>query len=139
MLQPSKTKYRKEQKGRKRNQGKATRGTELVFGSFGLKSLETKWLKDKQIEAARRAILRYLRKKGKMWIRIFPQKPITSKGVEFSMGGGKGDVVGYVFPVKPGRIIFELDGVEEEVAKKAFREAADKLPIKTVFVKKENL
>ncbi|MGC9031321.1 MAG: 50S ribosomal protein L16 [Minisyncoccia bacterium] len=136
MLEPSKTKYRKFQKGRRRFKGVEIRGVNLTHGSFGLKALQTKWVKNKQIEAARRAILRYLKKKGKLWIRIFPQKPITSKGVEFSMGGGKGDVVGYVFPVKKGRILFELDGIEEDVARKAFREASDKLPIKTEFVKK---
>jgi large subunit ribosomal protein L16 len=135
MLQPRKMKHRKWRKGR--SKGIETRATELSFGSFGLKAMGTKWITASQIEAARRAIVRNLKKKGKLWMRIFPHKPITSKGTEFPMGGGKGDVTGYVFPVKPGRIIFELDGVEEEIAKAAFEEASHKLPIKTKFVKKE--
>jgi large subunit ribosomal protein L16 len=134
MLQPKKVKYRKMQKGR--TKGIEQRATELAFGSFGLKALEARWISAKQIEAARRVILRYLKKGGKLWIRIFPQKPITSKGTEFSMGGGKGDVVYYAFPIKPGRIIFEIEGVDEEVAKEAFKIAGDKLPIKTKFIKK---
>jgi large subunit ribosomal protein L16 len=134
-LRPAKTKYRKEQRDRG-FQGVETRVTELAFGYFGLKSLESKWITEQQIEAARRIILKYLRKGGKLWIRIFPQKPITSKGVEFSMGGGKGDVVGYVAPVKAGRILFEIDGIDEESAKEALRKASAKLPLKTKFVKK---
>jgi large subunit ribosomal protein L16 len=134
-LRPAKTKYRKEQRDRG-FKGIETRVTNLAFGSYGLKSLESKWITEQQIEAARRIILKYLKKGGKMWIRIFPQKPITSKGVEFSMGGGKGDVVGYVAPVKKGRILFEIDGIEEELAKEALRKAAAKLPLKTKFVKK---
>jgi large subunit ribosomal protein L16 len=134
-LRPAKTKYRKEQRDRG-FQGVETRVTDLAFGSFGLKSLESKWITEQQIEAARRIILKYLRKGGKLWIRIFPQKPITSKGVEFSMGGGKGDVVGYVAPVKAGRILFEIDGIDEESAKEALRKASAKLPLKTKFVKK---
>jgi large subunit ribosomal protein L16 len=134
-LRPSKTKYRKEQRDRG-FQGIETRVTKLAFGSFGLKSLESKWIKEEQIEAARKVILKYLKKGGKLWIRIFPQKPYTSKGVEFSMGGGKGDVVGYVAPVKAGRILFEIDGIDEESAKEALRKAAAKLPLKTKFVKK---
>jgi len=134
ILMPKKVKYPKWQKGR--SKGIAKRATELSFGSYGLKSLETCWITARQIEAARRTILRYLKKGGKLWIRIFPQKPITSKGVEFSMGGGKGAVSHYVFPIKPGRIIFELEGLKEEVAREALKIAADKLPIKTKFVKK---
>jgi len=122
------------QKGR--SKGIERRGTELTFGSYGLKSLETCWISARQIEAARRAILRYLKKGGKLWIRIFPQKPITSKGTEFSMGGGKGAVSHYAFPIKPGRIIFELEGIKEEVARQALKIAADKLPIETKFIKK---
>ena len=122
------------QKGRSR--GIERRATELVFGSYGLRSLGTRWISSRQIEAARRVILRYLKKGGKLWIRIFPQKPITSKGTEFSMGEGKGSVSYYAFPIKPGRIIFELDGVKEEVAREALKIAADKLPIKTRFIKK---
>jgi len=127
-------KHRKWQKGK--SKGVETRGTELCFGSFGLKAMEKLWIKASQIEAARKVILRYLKKKGKLWIRIFPTKPVTSKGTEFGMGGGKGDVVGYVFPVRSGRIIFELDGVDEALAKEAFQEASDKLPIKTKFIKR---
>ncbi len=134
MLYPKKVKYRKWQKGR--SKGLESRATELAFGSFGLKSLESCWIASRQIEAARRAILRYLKKGGKLWIRIFPQKPITSKGTEFSMGGGKGEVSYYAFPIKPGRVIFELDGVKEEIARQALKIASDKLPVKTKFVKK---
>ena len=131
---PKRVKYKKMQKGR--SKGIAKRGTELTFGSYGLKSLETCWISARQIEAARRAILRFFKKGGKLWIRIFPQKPITSKGTEFSMGGGKGAVSHYVFPIKPGRIIFELEGIKEEAARQALKIAADKLPIKTKFIKK---
>ncbi len=127
-------KHRKWHKGR--SKGIESRGTEICFGSFGLKSLVSCWITSAQIEAARRVITRYLKKKGKLWIRIFPAKPITFKGSEVPMGGGKGSVSHYVFPIKPGRIIFELDGVEEELAKEAFRKASNKLPIKTKFVKK---
>jgi len=134
MLMPKRVKYKKMQKGR--SKGIERRGTELTFGSYGLKSLETCWISARQIEAARRAILRYLKKGGKLWIRIFPQKPITSKGTEFSMGGGKGAVSHYAFPIKPGRIIFELEGIKEEVARQALKIAADKLPIETKFIKK---
>jgi large subunit ribosomal protein L16 len=135
MLYPKKVKHRKWQKGR--SKGIETRGTELAFGSYGLKSLGTKWISSRQLEAARRAILRYLKKGGKLWIRIFPQKPVTRKGIEVPMGGGKGAVEFYVFPIKPGRIIFELEGIEEKEAREALRKAAAKLPIKTKFVKKE--
>ena len=133
MLMPKKVKYKKWQKGR--SKGIETRGTELAFGSYGLKSLETRWISARELEAARRTILRYLKKGGKLWIRIFPQKPITSKGTEFSMGGGKGQVSHYAFPTKPGRIIFELEGVKEEVAREALKMAGDKLPVKTKFIK----
>ncbi len=132
MLFPKKVKHRKWQKGR--SKGVESRGTELNFGSFGIKSLETKWISSRQIEAARRVILRYLRKGGKFWIRIFPQKPITRKGVEVPMGGGKGSVEFYAFPVKPGRVIFELDGISEKAAREALKMASDKLPIKTKFI-----
>lgn len=134
VLAPKKLKHRKYQKGR--SKGVETRGTDIVFGSFGLKSLGTKWITAQQIEAARRAIIRHTKQKGKLWIRIFPDKPITKKGTEVPMGGGKGSVEGYVYPIKPGRIIFELEGVPEEVARRAFKLASDKLPIKTKFVKK---
>ncbi len=134
ILMPRKIKHRKWRKGR--SKGQASRGIELAFGSYGLKSLETCWISAQQIEAARRAILRYLKRGGKLWIRIFPQKPVTEKGIEIPMGGGKGSVDHYVFPIKPGRIIFEIEGIEEEVAIKALKKASDKLPIKTKFVKK---
>lgn len=133
-LRPKKTKYRVRQKGR--SKGLASRGTRLAFGSYGLKGLGRKWLTDRQIEAARMAIVRYLKRKGKLWIRIFPDKPITKKGTEVPMGGGKGTVDHYAFPLKPGRIIFELGGVTEEQAKEAFRRASHKLPIKTKFVRR---
>lgn len=134
LLAPKKTKHRKWQKGR--SKGVETRGTDLKFGTFGLKSLDTKWITARQIEAARRVIIRYIRKGGKMWIRIFPDKPITRKGTEVPMGGGKGSVEFYVFPVKKGRILFELEGIPEEKAREALRKAGDKLPVKTKFVKK---
>lgn len=134
MLMPKKVKHRKWQKGR--SKGIESRGSELAFGKFGLKSLETHWITSRQIEAGRRAILRYLKKGGKLWIRIFPQKPVTTKGVEVPMGGGKGSVSHYVFPIKPGRIIFELEGIKEEEAKEALRKAGTKLPIKTKFIKR---
>jgi len=129
---PKKVKHRKWRKGR--SKGIETRGTELVFGTFGLKSLETKWITARQIEAARRAVIRYLKKGGKLWVRIFPDKPVTKKGTEVPMGGGKGGVDHYVFPIKPGRILFELEGLKEEQAREAFEKAADKLPIKTKFI-----
>ena len=131
---PKKIKHRKWQKGV--SKGIESRSTMLAFGSYGLKSLGRKRITSRQIEAARRAIIRYLRKRGKLWIRIFPDKPITKKGTEIPMGGGKGTVDHYVFPVKPGRIIFELEGIPEEQAKEAFRKATDKLPVKTKFVKR---
>jgi large subunit ribosomal protein L16 len=134
MLYPKRVKHRKWRKGR--SKGIESRATELAFGSFGLKALETKWISSRQIEAARRAIIRYLKKGGKLWIRIFPQKPVTKKGVEVPMGGGKGSVDHYVFPIRPGRIIFELEGIEEEKAKEALKKAGAKLPIKTKFIKK---
>jgi large subunit ribosomal protein L16 len=134
MLTPRKIKHRKWH--RDKSKGNETRGANIVFGSFGLKSLGTAWIPSRQIEAGRRSILRYFKKGGKLWIRIFPQKPVTSKGTEVPMGGGKGDVSHYVFPVKPGRIIFEIDGVDEATAKEALGNAADKLGVKTKFVKK---
>ncbi len=134
MLYPKKVKHRKWRKGRSR--GIETRGTELAFGSYGLKSLDTKWISARQIEAGRRTILRYLKKGGKLWIRIFPDKPITRKGTEVPMGGGKGTVEFYVFPIKPGRIIFELEGIKQEIAEEALKMAGDKLPIRTKFIKR---
>jgi len=134
ILMPRKVKHRKWRKGR--TKGIETRATELAFGSFGLKSLGSRWISSRQIEAARRAVIRYFKKGGKLWIRIFPEKPVTRKGVEVPMGGGKGAVDHYVFPVKPGRIIFELEGLKEEVAREALKKAADKLPVKTKFIKR---
>lgn len=134
MLFPKKVKHRKWQKGRSR--GKESRGTELAFGSFGLKALSATWVSARQIEAARRVLSRFTQRGGKAWIRIFPDKPVTIKGTEVPMGGGKGSVDHYVFPVKPGRIIFEMDGIPEEIARQAIRQAGDKLPIKTKFIKR---
>jgi len=134
ILMPKKVKHRKWRRGR--SKGIETRGNKLSFGSFGLVSLQTLWVTARQLEASRRAILRYLKKGGKLWIRIFPDKPVTQKGTEVPMGGGKGSVDHYVFPVKPGRIIFELDGLKEEVVKEAFGKAADKLPIKTKIIQR---
>ncbi|MBU1292013.1 50S ribosomal protein L16 [Patescibacteria group bacterium] len=134
MLTPKKVKHRKWQKGRRRGKGKETRGTEMAFGSFGLKSIEAYWLTSRQIEAARRAMTRHIQRGGKIWIRVFPDKPITKKGIEVPMGGGKGSVDHYVMPIKPGRIIFEMDGVTEELAKEAMAKASHKLPVKTKFI-----
>ncbi len=134
ILMPKKVKHRKWRKGR--SKGISSRGNEISFGSFGLKSLETRWISARQIEAARRAIIRYFKKGGKLWVRIFPDKPITRKGTEVPMGGGKGGVDHYAFPIKPGRIIFELDGIKEDIAREALQRAADKLPVKTKFIKK---
>jgi len=131
---PRKVKHRKWRKGV--SKGIETRATELTFGSYGLKSLGTRWISARQIEAARRMILRYLKKGGKFWIRIFPDKPVTRKGTEVPMGGGKGAVDHYVFPIRPGRIIFEIEGIKEEIAREALEKAADKLPVKTKFIKK---
>lgn len=135
ILMPKKVKHRKWHKGS--SKGAETRGTDINFGSFGLKAMETKWLTARQLEASRRYIIRYLKKGGKLWVRIFPDKPVTAKGAEVGMGCGKGAVDHYVFAIKPGRIIFELDGLKEEVAKEALEGAGNKLPIKTKFVKKE--
>jgi large subunit ribosomal protein L16 len=136
MLLPKKVKYRKWQKGRKRNQGVSTRGTQLSFGSYGLKSQGYAWLTSRQIEAARRVLSRYTKRTGKVWIRVFPDKPVTKKGAEVPMGKGKGAVDHYVCVIKPGAIIFELDGVPEADAKSALQLAAHKLPFKTKFISK---
>jgi len=134
MLYPKKRKYRRPFRGTMR--GVASRGVTLSFGEYGLKALGNCWVTSRQIEAARRAISHHTKRNGKLWIRIFPHKPITAKGAEVPMGGGKGAVDHYVFPITPGRIIFELDGTDEETARDAFRKAGDKLSIKTRFVKK---
>ncbi|MDI6851524.1 MAG: 50S ribosomal protein L16 [bacterium] len=132
MLMPSRTKYRKQQRGRLK--GVALAGNYLAFGEYGLKTLEAHWLTANQIEAARMAISRYLKKGGKLWVRIFPDKPVTKKPAETRMGKGKGNVEFWVAVVKPGRILFELSGVSEEEAREAFRIASHKLPVKTRFV-----
>ena len=136
LLMPKKVKHRKWHRGR--TKGVETRATDLNFGSFGLKSMGTKWITTRQIESARRHIIRYMKKGGKLWIRIFPDKPVTSKGEEVPLGGGKGSVDHYVYPIKPGRMIFEIDGLKEEVAREALEGASIKLPIKTKFVKRDN-
>lgn len=132
MLQPKKTKFRRMQKGRMK--GIAQRGNQLAFGSFGIKGLETAWITGRQIEAARQAVVRYMKREGQIWIRIFPDKPITKKPAEVRMGKGKGDPMGWVAPVTPGRILFEVEGVSFDIAKEALRLAAQKLPVKTKFV-----
>jgi len=137
MLMPKKVKHRKWQKGRKRFSGIETRGTELAFGSFGLKAKNRAWITSRQIEAARRTMTRYVQKSGKIWIRIFPDKPITRKGQEVPMGGGKGAVDHYVAVVKPGRILFEMDGIEERIAQEALRRASCKLSVRTGFIRRE--
>ncbi len=136
MLIPKKVKHRKWHKGRRRFKGVETRGTKLTFGSYGLKSLGRAWLTARQIEAARRAMTRYVARGGKIWIRIFPDKPVTKKGAETPMGGGKGAVDHYVVPIKPGRILFEMDGVSKDMAEEAMRRASYKLPVKTKFITK---
>ena len=132
MLQPKKTKFRRQQKGRMK--GNAQRGNQLAFGSFGIKSLQTKWITGAQIEAARIAVTRYMQRQGQVWVRIFPDKPITSKPAEVRMGKGKGNPEGFVAPVTPGRMIFEVEGVSYEIAKEALRLAAQKLPVTNKFV-----
>ncbi len=132
MLQPKRTKYRKQQKGR--GKGNAQRGSRVSFGSFGLKSLEQGRITSRQIESARIAMNRYMKREGKFWIRIFPDKPITSKPLEVRMGKGKGALDHYVAVVKPGRVMFEVDGVKSEIAHEALRLAAQKLPVKTKFI-----
>jgi large subunit ribosomal protein L16 len=134
MLQPARTKYRKMMKGRMR--GKAYRGSDLAQGEYGLAATECGWLTARQIEAARVAITRYVKKGGKLWIRVFPDKPITKKPAETRMGTGKGNVEYYVAVVKPGRILYEMVGVTDEIAKKAFHLAAHKLPVSTRVVKR---
>ena len=132
MLQPKRVKFRKQQKGRMK--GNAGRGTEVSFGSFGLKSMDSHWITNRQIEAARIAVNRYMKREGKVWIRIFPDKPYTSKPLEVRMGKGKGAPEGWVSVVKAGRIMFEVDGVPSEIAKEALRLAAQKLPVQTKVV-----
>lgn len=132
MLQPKKTKYRRCQKGRMK--GNSQRGNQLAFGSFGIKALQASWITGRQIEAARQAVTRYMKREGQIWIRIFPDKPITKKPAEVRMGKGKGAPEGFVCPVTPGRIILEAEGVSYEIAKEALRLGAQKLPVTTKFI-----
>jgi large subunit ribosomal protein L16 len=137
MLMPKRVKYRKQFRGRMK--GRASRGVEVTFGDYGLQALEPSWVTSRQIEAARRAIVRYARRRGKLWIRIFPDKPVTAKPAETRMGKGKGSVDHWVAVVKPGRVLFEIAGVSEDVAREAMRLAAYKLPVKTQFVARHDL
>jgi large subunit ribosomal protein L16 len=137
MLQPNRLKYRKMHRGRRA--GEAQRGSTVAFGEFGLQAMECGWLTSRQIEAARRAITHYIKRGGKIWIRIFPDKPVTAKPAETRMGSGKGAVDHYVAVVKPGRILFEVGGLREDVAREAIRLAGYKLPIATRFVVREEV
>ena len=137
MMQPKRTKYRKQQK--ERNRGLATRGSKVSFGEYGLKATERGRITARQIEAARRALTRHVKRGGKIWIRIFPDKPITKKPLEVRQGKGKGSVEYWVAQVRPGTILFELEGVSKDIAKEAFKLASAKLPISTTFVEKEIL
>lgn len=134
MMQPKRTKYRKRQRGT--NRGLAQRGNSVSFGEYGLKSIERGAITARQIEAARRCITRYVRRTGKMWIRIFPDNPVTRKPLEVRMGSGKGNVEWWECKIKPGKMLYELEGVDEATAREAFRLAASKLPVKTVFVER---
>ena len=135
MLQPKQTKHRKQFRGRMK--GQALSGNRVTVGEFGLQSTDRVWLTGNQIESARKAIVRETKRKGKLWLRVFPDKPYTRKPAEVRMGTGKGDVEGYVFVLKPGRMIFEIGGVSEEVARAALKRASDKLPVKTRVVTKD--
>lgn len=137
MLIPKRVKYRRVHRGRRT--GKALRGSELTFGEYGLQAMEPGWITNRQIEAARVAMTRYIRRGGKVWIKIFPDKPVTKKPAEVRMGSGKGAPEFWVAVVKPGRVMFELAGVREEIAREALRLAAHKLPIATKIVKREDL
>jgi large subunit ribosomal protein L16 len=136
MLMPKKVKHRKQQRGRMR--GQATRGSTLTFGEYGLQALEPCWLTARQIEAGRSAITRHAKRKGKLWIRVFPWKPVTKKPTEVRMGKGKGDPEFWVDVIRPGRIIYEVEGIPEDQAKEAIRLAANKFPIKTRFITRES-
>lgn len=138
MLVPKKVKHRKWMKGRSRARKISMRGTRLAYGSYGLKATSSAWVNSRQIEAARRAITNSVKRAGKVFIRIFPDKPVTQRPPEVTMGGGKGAVDHYVFPVRPGRIMFEMDGVTETQAREAMRLAAFKLPVRSRFVSKDN-
>jgi len=136
MLMPKKVKYRKHQRGRMR--GMARRGSDLNFGEYGLQALEPTWLTARQIEAGRIAITRHVKRKGKLWIRVFPWKPVTKKPTEVRMGKGKGDPEFWVDVIRPGKVLYELEGVPERMAREAMRLAAHKLPIKTRFISRES-
>ena len=136
MLQPKRVKYRKQQKGRLK--GNAQRGNTIAFGDYGLQTVDTGWITNRQIEAARVAMTRHMKRGGKVWIRIFPDKPVTSKPAETRMGKGKGNPESWVAPVKPGRVMFELEGVPEDVARRAMQLASAKLPVKTKFMVRED-
>jgi large subunit ribosomal protein L16 len=137
MLMPKRLKYRKQHRGRMK--GKALRGSEIYYGEYALKALEPSWITSRQIEAARRALVRQMKRSGRLWIRIFPDKPVTARAAETRMGSGKGSIDHYVAVVKPGRIIFEISGVDEPTAREALRLAAQKLPINTAVVIRERL
>lgn len=137
MLMPKRVKYRREHRGKMR--GRAKGGTEVTFGEYGLQALESSWITNRQIEAARIAMTRFMKRGGKVWIKIFPNKPYTAKPLEVRMGSGKGSPEGWVAVVKPGKVMFEVAGVSEEVAREALRLASHKLPIKTKFVKREEV
>jgi len=137
MLMPKRVKFRKQQRGRRK--GKATRGAELQSGEFGLKAIEPAWITNKQIEAARVAITRKIKRGGKMWIRIFPDKPVTIKPAETRMGKGKGNPEYWVAVIKPGRVLFELEGIDEKLAKEALALGASKLPLRTKFVTRKEI
>ena len=137
MLQPKRTKHRKMQKGRMK--GNAKKGTTIAFGSHGLKALDSHWITDRQIEAARQALTRHMKREGNVWIRIFPDKPITRKPLEVRMGKGKGNLEFWAAVVRPGRILFEVDGVDDKTAKESLMLAAGKLPIKTKVIKRRDL
>ena len=134
MLSPKRVKYRKVQKGKGNEKGISHRGAQIAFGSFGIKTLDQGWITSRQIEAARVAVTRYMKREGQIWIRMFPDKPITKKPAEVRMGKGKGSPEYWVAPVKPGKVLFEADGVPLDIAKEALRLAAQKLPVKTKFV-----
>jgi len=133
---PKKVKHRKWQRGRSKNRIVETRGTTIAYGSYGLKAMSPAWMDGKQLEAARKTITNFLKREGKVWIRVFPDKPITKKPPEVTLGGGKGDVDKYVVVIKPGRILFEVDGVSKEIATEALKHASYKLPVRTKVVSK---
>lgn len=136
MLMPKRVKYRKKHRGRL--QGLAQRGNQVSFGTYALQAVESEYVTSRQIEAGRRAIMRYIRRGGKVWIRIFPDKPYTKRAAETRMGSGKGNVEHYVAPVRPGRVIYEIAGVSEEIAREAFRLASHKMPMRTQFIARED-